>query len=93
MVAGEMSSVNTAEMAVLVATPVVGPGVVVAGTVEITPGRVVSAVNAVLKLQTKLLPNGTPCVSIAPVVMVAVHVTPAGSAAPGEKVAERLALA
>ena len=83
---------KTAEMAVLVATPGVGPGFVVAGTVKTTPGRVVSAINAVLNVQTKLLPNGTPCVSITAVVMVAVHVTPDGSAALGVNVAERFAL-
>jgi len=50
--AGAMSSVNTAEIALLVATPAVGPGLVVAGTVSETLGRVVSARTPVVKRQT-----------------------------------------
>ncbi len=51
IVAGAMSSVKAATMAVLVAKPVVGPGSVVAGTVVVTWGRVVSGAAAVVKVQ------------------------------------------
>src|SRR5688572_4741353 len=47
-----MSSVNVAVTAVLAGTPAVGPGVLVAGTVSATRGRVVSGATPVVKLQT-----------------------------------------
>ena len=43
IVGGDISSLNTALIEVLLGTPTVGPGVVVAGTVNITLGLVVSA--------------------------------------------------
>ncbi len=51
IVAGAMDSVNTAITDALVAAPVVGPGLVVAGEVSVTRGLIVSAaVPAVMKL-------------------------------------------
>jgi hypothetical protein len=47
-----MSSVKTALIALLVDTPAVGPGAVVAGTVNDTLGRVVSGTTPVLNCQT-----------------------------------------
>ena len=41
--AGAISSVKTAMIAALAGAPAVGPGIVVAGTVSVTRGRVVSA--------------------------------------------------
>jgi hypothetical protein len=51
-VAGDMSLLNTALMAVLLGTPVVGPGVVVAGTVIVTRGRDKSALAPVVNVHT-----------------------------------------
>lgn len=90
-VAGAMSSENTAETVVLVATPTVGPGVDVAGIVSVTLGRVVSGATPVLKVHTKLLTSVRPVVSVAPVVTVAVQRALAGRLAVGVKVAARLA--
>jgi hypothetical protein len=42
IVAGDISSLNATVIIVLVGTPRVGPGIVVAGTVAVTVGRVVS---------------------------------------------------
>ncbi len=67
-VAAAMSSVNTALRAALVATPVVGPGVVVAGTVSATRGRVVSASTPVVNCHTYGL-------SVSPVAKLAAPVT------------------
>ena len=89
-VAGAMSSENTAETVVLVATPTVGPGVDVAGIVSVTLGRVVSGAMPVLKVHTKLLTSVRPVVSVAPVVTVAVQSALAGRLAVGVKVAARL---
>ena len=69
-----MSSLNVAEIAVLLATPLVVPGMVVTGTVTITRGRVTSGAGAVVKVHTKLFTSVKPVVSAAPVVMVAVQV-------------------
>jgi hypothetical protein len=52
IVAGAIFSVKAAEIAVLVTTPVVGPGFVVAGTVSVVLGRVVSGVAPVVKVHT-----------------------------------------
>jgi hypothetical protein len=51
-VAGAIASVKVAVIAELTGTPVVGPGVVVAGTVSVTPGRVVSAEAPVVNFHT-----------------------------------------
>jgi hypothetical protein len=51
-VAGNMSSLKAAVIAVLVVTPGVGPGVVVAGEVTVTDGRVVSGAALVVNVQT-----------------------------------------
>lgn len=91
IVAGAMSSEKVAVTPVLVATPVVGPGLDVAGTVSVTLGRVVSVADPVVNVQTKFAARGTPAVSIAPVVIVAVQIVPAGSGAAGVNVAVRLA--
>jgi hypothetical protein len=50
MVAGDMSSLNAALMAELAGTPVVGPGLSVAGLVSSTLGRVVSTVAPVVNV-------------------------------------------
>ena len=50
--AGAMSSLKIALIAELLGKPAVGPGVVVAGTVSTTRGRVVSAVTPVVNCQT-----------------------------------------
>jgi hypothetical protein len=52
-VPGAMSSENTAETLPLMGAPVVGPGLVVAGTVWVTVGAVVSVptAEAVVKVQ------------------------------------------
>jgi len=50
-VAGDMSSLKAAVIAVLVVTPDVGPGFVVTGVVTVTDGRVVSGVAPVVKDQ------------------------------------------
>jgi hypothetical protein len=50
MVAGDMSSLNAALMAELAGTPVVGPGLSVAGLVSSTLGRVVSSVAPVVNV-------------------------------------------
>ena len=52
IVAGAICLVNAALMAELIGTAVVGPGVVVAGTVNWTRGRVVSSVSPVVKCHT-----------------------------------------
>jgi hypothetical protein len=52
MVVAVMGSVKAAEMAELMDTPVVGPGMVVAGTLRVTRGRVVSGVRPVVKVHT-----------------------------------------
>jgi hypothetical protein len=52
IVAGAISLVKAAAMAELVATPAVGPGIVVAGAVEVIPGRVVSGGTPVVKCHT-----------------------------------------
>ena len=92
-VEGAISSEKTAETVVLVATPVVGPGAVVAGMVSVTLGRVVSGARPVSKFQIKLLARVRPVVSVAPVVIVAVQRLLAGKLAVGVKVAMRLAVA
>jgi hypothetical protein len=52
IVAGFISVVKAASMAELVGTPVVGPGMVVTGAVDVTPGRVVADDAPVVKCQT-----------------------------------------
>ena len=52
IVAADMSSEKTAEMVWLMSAPGVGPGSVVAGTVRITVGAVVSDVAPVVNVQT-----------------------------------------
>ena len=91
IVAGDMSSEKVAVIAVLVGTPGVELPAVVAGMVSVTLGRVVSSDAPVVKVQTKLLASGTPNVSVAPEVIVAVHIVPAGRLADDVKVATRLA--
>ena len=91
IVAGAISSLNAAVIAVFVATSAVGPGIVVTGTVDVTMGRVVSGAIPVVKVHTKLLANAMPVVSVAPVVIVAVHTVLIGKLAAGVKVATRLA--
>lgn len=49
-VAGAICSVKVAVIEELIGTPVVGPGVVVAGTVRNTEGLVVSGAEPVVKL-------------------------------------------
>jgi hypothetical protein len=51
-VEGSISSLKVAVIAELVKTLRVGPGVVVAGTVIVTSGRVVSAAKLVVKVHT-----------------------------------------
>ena len=51
-VAGAMSSLKVAEIAVFVGALGVGPGIVVTGSVEITRGRVRSGATPVVKRQT-----------------------------------------
>ena len=91
IVAGAISSEKTAVIAVLVGTPVVGPGMVVAGIVIVTLGLVVSGANPVVNVQTKLLTSRSPVVSVAALVIVAVHSVLGGRLAAGVKVATRLA--
>jgi len=52
IVAGFISSLKLATIAVLLGTPGVGPGIVVTGTVNVTRGRVVSDVAPVVNLHT-----------------------------------------
>ena len=72
IVAGAMSSVKTAVMAVLAGTPAVGPGLVVAGTVSATLGRVVSGATPVVNRQTKGFANASPVARLLAPVTVAV---------------------
>jgi hypothetical protein len=67
-----MSSVNTALIAVLVGTPAVGPGDVVAGRVSVTRGRVVSATSPVLNFQTYGTASARPVARLVAPVTVAV---------------------
>ena len=69
IVAGFMSSLNVAVIAVLFATAV-APG---AGTVTVTVGRVVSGSAAVVKVHTKFAARPLPARSVAPLVTVAVN--------------------
>ena len=69
IVAGFMSSLNVAVIAVLFATAVAAG----AGTVNVTVGRVVSGKAAVVKVHTKLAARPLPARSRAPVVTVAVN--------------------
>jgi hypothetical protein len=72
IVAGAISSVKIALMAVLPGTPVVGPGVEVAGTVSTTRGRVESGAAPVVKRQTYGLSSGSPLAMPMAPAMVAV---------------------
>ena len=58
-----------------------------AGTVELTVGRVVSGVAPVVKLQPKSVASALPARSLAPVVTVAVNVVRGARALAGVKVA------
>src|SRR5450759_2888049 len=78
IVAGAISLLNVAVIAVLTNTPVVGPGLVVAGMVLVTVGRVISASRPVVKVHVKALASGRPIVSLAAVVTVAVQSATAG---------------
>jgi hypothetical protein len=80
IVAGFMASLNTAEIAVLTATPV-DPFI---GTVEITVG---AGAGTVVKVHTKLAASAAPVGSFAPVVIVAVNKVPVASAVVGVNVA------
>ena len=73
MVDGAMSSVNRALIAELVATPVVGPGFVVAGTVITTLGLVVSGAAAVVNCEIKGLDITRPVAILLAPVMVTVY--------------------
>jgi hypothetical protein len=53
IVAGDMFSEKMALTAILIGTLVVGPGVLVVGTVKVTLGRVMSVVLPVVKCHTK----------------------------------------
>ena len=68
IVEGSIASLKVALMLWLIATPVAA----LPGTVELTVGRVVSAVAPLVKLQAKLLASALPNLSRAPVVIVAV---------------------
>ena len=89
IVEGAISSEKTAVIAVLVGTSGVMRGTVVAGTVIVTLGWVVSGASPVVKVHTKLLNNARPVVSLDPVVMVAVQSVLGGSADAGVKVETR----
>ena len=78
IVAGFMTSLNVAEIAVLTATAAAP----FAGTVEMTLGG-----GAVVKVHTKLAASAAPAGSFAPVVMVAVNTVLLGRTAVGVKVA------
>ena len=84
IVAGFIASLKVALTAWLVATPVTPLGV---GTVEITVGAV--GAGTVRKFQAKLLAMGSPCVSKAPVVIVAVYKVLVASGLDGVKIATK----
>jgi hypothetical protein len=67
-----MSSLKAAVMAELAGAPAVGPGVVVAGSVISTVGRVVSAVAPVVNCQVYGPAKATPVVKLLAPVSVAV---------------------
>ena len=73
-VAGVISSLNTALIVVLLGTPIVGPGEVVAGTVSVTRGRVALAATPVVNVHTYGLANGRLVARLVAPVMVAVYV-------------------
>jgi len=72
MPAGLMSSLKVAAMAALPGAPRVGPGIVVAGAVNATVGRVVSRVARVVKCQTNGAVMARPVARLVALVMVAV---------------------
>ena len=86
IVAGTTSSVNSAEIATLVGTPVVGPGVVVAGTVDTTRGRVASVVAPVVNCQVNGAASDTPVAMLVAPVMVTVYRVSGDNIVPAAKV-------
>jgi hypothetical protein len=74
MVAGFMSSLKVALMTVLLATLAVGPGLVVAGTVSTTTGRVVSGVSPVVNFDMKGLAMAKPVAMLLTPVTVIVYI-------------------
>ena len=87
MVAGAMSLVNAAVIAALTGSPAVGPGLVVAGSVRSTLGRVVSAVTPVLNCHTYGLARTRFDAGLTAPVIVAVYSVSGARAAAGVNVA------
>src|ERR1041385_972754 len=83
IVEGSIASLKVVLMLWLIATPVAA----LAGSVELTVGRVVSGAAPVVKLHPKLLSSRLPARSFAPVVIVAVNVVRGARSAAGLKVA------
>jgi hypothetical protein len=71
IVAGAMASVNTAAIDALVGAPAVGPGVLVAGVVNVTRGLIASGAEpAVMKLQVNGAASAIPVARLrAPVIV------------------------
>src|SRR5947199_282915 len=69
IVRGSIGSLKAAVMVWLIGTAVAP----LAGTVELTVGRVVSSVAPVVKLQTKAEGSGLPARSVTPVVTITVY--------------------
>ena len=85
--AGLMSSLNTALIRELLGTPVVGPGVLVAGTVNVTRGRVELPAAPVVKVHTYGLANGWLVARLVAPAMVAVYVVALASGVASASVA------
>ena len=86
IVAGTTSSVNSTEIATLVGTPAVGPGVVVTGTVDATRGRVASVVAPVVNCQVNGAASDTPVAMLVAPVMVTVYRVSGDNVVPAAKV-------
>jgi hypothetical protein len=82
IVAGAIALLKTTAIAELLGTPVVGPGVVVAGTVVTTRGRVASEVAAVVNVQVKAFAILAPVARLAAPPIVTVYSVSVASALP-----------
>ena len=72
IVAADISSLNAALIAVLLGTPVVGPGAVVVGTVKVTLGFVALALEPVVNVHTYGLAIARPVARLVAPLIVAV---------------------
>jgi hypothetical protein len=86
IVAGAMALLKTAMIAVLAGTASVGPGIVVAGTVVTTRGRVASAVAAVVNCQVNALAITAPLARLDAPLIVPVYSVSVASVVPAVSV-------